>query len=106
MDWKEKIIKDYGLGFHVTEIFIFEDPVPVKSNIIPFVADGYPGVMFIQTKNGVFLKPQNRYLSDFFLYGQTIHPIELCVEEAYRFIVFQLHPVAAKALLGIDTKKL
>jgi AraC-like DNA-binding protein len=106
MDWKEKIIKDYGLAFHVKEIFIFEDFDTATRSVIPFFADGYPGVMFQQTKNGVFLQPQNKYLSDFFLYGQAIHPIELCVEGAYRFIIFQLQPIAAKALLDIDPKKL
>jgi AraC-like DNA-binding protein len=104
MDWKQKIIETYGLGFHVKDIFIFENATHDKSHIIPFFADGYPGIMFQQTKNGMLLKPQNKYLSDFLLYGQTIHPIELCVEGAYRFIVFQLQPIAAKALLGIDPK--
>jgi len=62
--------------------------------------------MFQKTEKGVFLKPQNKFLSEIFLYGLTIIPIELVVEGAYRFIIFQLHPVAARALLGIDPKEL
>jgi AraC-like DNA-binding protein len=104
MNWKEKIIKDYGLAFHVKEIFIFEETDPAKKSVVRFVADGYPGIMLQQTKKGVFLKPQNKWLSDFFLYGQTIYPIELCTEGVYRYIVFQMHPIAAKALLGVDPK--
>jgi AraC-like DNA-binding protein len=106
LDWKKKIIEDYGLAFHVKEILIFEETAVAKPHVVPFYADGYPGVMFQQTNKGVFLKPQNKYLSALFLYGQTIHPIELCMEGAYRFIVFQMHPVAARALLSIDPKKL
>jgi len=105
MNWTQKLIENYGLAFHVKDILVFEEKA-TGNHRIPFFADGYPGIMFQQTKNGVFLKPQNKWLSDFFLYGQTIYPIELCAEGAYRFIVFQLHPIAAKALLGIDPKKL
>lgn len=105
MDWKQKIINDHGLAFHVKEIFVYDEDDATKKSVVPFVADGYPGVMFHRSK-GILLKPQNKWLSDFFLYGQTIYPIEMHVEGAYRFIVFQLHPVAAKALLGVDPKAL
>lgn len=104
MSWKEEIIRDYGLAFHVKEIFIYEEGDATKKSVVPFVADGYPGIMFQQTKKGIFLKPQDKWLSDLFLYGQTIYPIEMHVEGAYRFIVFQMHPIAAKALLGVDPK--
>lgn len=106
LDWKKKLIDDYGLAFHVKDILIFEEKVSDKTHVIPFFADGYPGIMFQQTEKGVFLKPQNKFLSEIFLYGLTIIPIELIVEGAYRFIIFPLHPVAARALLGIDPKVL
>ncbi|WP_052273154.1 helix-turn-helix domain-containing protein [Flavihumibacter solisilvae] len=106
MNWKEQIIRDHGLAYHVKDILIFEDSDNTRRHILPFYADGYPGIVFQQTKNGMFLEPGNKLLADFFLYGQTILPIELCMEGAYRFIVFQLHPVAVKALTGIDPKKL
>ena len=106
LDWKKKLIDDYGLAFHVKDILIFEEKAEDKTHIIPFFADGYPGIMFQQTEKGVFLKPQNKFLSEIFLYGLTIIPIELVVDGAYRFIIFQLHPVAARAILGIDPKEL
>jgi AraC-like DNA-binding protein len=105
-NWKKKIIEEFGLAFHVKDILVFEETNADKLHVIPFFADGYPGVMFQHTKKGVFLKPQNKYLSEIFLYGLAIHPIELLVEGTYRFIIFQLHPVAARALLGIDPKEL
>ena len=105
-EWKKKLIDDYGLAFHVKDILIFEEKAEDKTHIIPFFADGYPGIMFQKTEKGIFLKPQNKFLSEIFLYGLTIIPIELVVEGAYRFIIFQLHPVAARALLGIDPKEL
>lgn len=73
---------------------------------LPLYADGYPGIMFQQTESGFYLLPQNKKLSKFFLFGQTLEPVSLEVKGPYRFIVFQLYPFASKYLLGIDPKKL
>lgn len=69
---------------------------------IPLYADGFPGVMFQQSTNGFFLKPKNKLLSEFFLYGQTLKPISLEVQGPYRFVVFQFYPFALKYLLDIN----
>lgn len=73
---------------------------------IPLYADGYPGIMFQQTDNGLYLLPSNKELSALFLYGQTLNPVSLDVNGAYQFIVFQLYPFASKYLLDVDPKKL
>jgi len=41
-------------------------------------------------------------LPNFFLYGQTIEPIELHVNGPYKMLVFQLYPFATRLLLGIN----
>ncbi len=73
---------------------------------IPLYADGYPGIMFQQSKNDFYLLPQNKKLSELFLYGQTLHPISLDVKGSHRYIVVQLYPFASKYLLNIDPKEL
>jgi AraC-like DNA-binding protein len=73
---------------------------------LPLYADGYPGIMFQLSKNGFYLLPKNKQLSELFLYGQTLEPISLEVQGPYKFIVFQLYPFASKYLLGIDPRKL
>ena len=73
---------------------------------IPLYADGYPGIMFQHSKNGFYLLPKKKKLTELFLYGQTLNPVALDVQGPYRFIVVQLYPFASKYLLNIDPKTL
>lgn len=97
---------DKNLSLYVEGIYTFENQLEDKQTLLPFYADGYPGIIFQQAANGVYLKPKNKLLSEFFLYGQTISPIELSEVGPFRLIVFQLYPFAAKTLIGIDPKQL
>ncbi|WP_316633854.1 AraC family transcriptional regulator [uncultured Flavobacterium sp.] len=92
---------------YVKSIFLLEsDCTDDKEVLLPFFADGYPGIMYHISKDGIFLHPGNKKLSSIFLYGQTIHPIELSIKGSYSLIIFQLFPFAAKMLLGVDPKEL
>lgn len=105
MDVKQLLVGK-KLALYVKNIFIFENEDAEKKTILPFYSDGYPGIIFQQATNGVLLKPKNKILSEFFLYGQTITPIELCITGPFKLIVFQLYPFAAKTLIGIKPKLL
>lgn len=87
----------------VKSIIVLEDRKACK---LPFYADGFPGIIFKQTNGDAFLLPRNKSLTDFFLYGQTLKPIEIALTSAFRLIVFQLYPFASKILFGVDPKKL
>jgi AraC-like DNA-binding protein len=78
----------------------------VKACKLPFYADGFPGLIFKQTSDDAFLLPRNKKLTDFFLYGQTIKPIEIAVTGGFRLIVFQLYPFSLKILFNVDPKQL
>jgi AraC-like DNA-binding protein len=97
---------DKKLSPYVKDIFVFENQDDKKNTLLPFYADGYPGIIFQQATNGVLLRPKNKLLSEFFLYGQTIKPIELSINGAFKLTVFQLYPFAAKTLIGINPKQL
>lgn len=100
-----KLEKDHRIAPFIKDILFLED----KSNEehrLPIYADGYPGIVFSQTENDVILKPSNKILSDFYLFGQTIEPIELVTVGPYKMLVFQLYPFATRILLGVDPKKL
>jgi len=88
----------------VKAIFLLEDTG--AEHRLPFYADGYPGLMYSECKDGVLLLPNNKRLSELFLYGQTIEPIELVIHGAYKLIVFQLYPFATRLLLNIDPKEI
>lgn len=73
---------------------------------LPFYADGYPGLMYSESKEPVLLQPNNKELSELFLYGQTIEPIVLIIKGTYKLIVFQLYPFATRLLLNIKPKSI
>ena len=102
----EHLLDKYGLSLYIKDIIVLEQDDDSKKHLLPFFADGYPGIVFQQTKYGLFHHPKNKQLSELFLYGQTIHPMELSVEGAYRMIVFRLYPFAAAALFHVNPKTL
>ncbi|MGB3779617.1 MAG: helix-turn-helix domain-containing protein [Tunicatimonas sp.] len=71
---------------------------------MPFFADGYPGIVYHQTDNGLTLLPGNKQLSPFFLYGQTLAPIELSVWGPFKLLIFQLSPFVPTRLFGLTPK--
>jgi AraC-like DNA-binding protein len=90
----------------VKTILVFDNNTVKEKNLLPFFADGYPGIMFQQTINGLYVMPHNKKMPVFFLYGQTIHPIELQVTGSYHFIVFQLYPFVLKDIFNLNAKDL
>src|SRR5690554_4918225 len=72
---------------------------------LTFFADGYPGVVYLQSEQS-FLLPRMKPLTAFFLYGQMIAPYELSIRTPYLMIAFQLYPFAAKFLFDVDPRKL
>ena len=102
----QPILIDKKLSLYVKEVFTLGNQEADKQTRLPFYADGYPGIIFQQSLHGVFLKPKDKWLSEFFLYGQTIDPIELSITGPFQLIVFQLYPFAARTLIGIDPIRL
>lgn len=74
--------------------------------ILPFFADGCPGLMFQQTENGLIVKPHEKKMPKIFLYGQTIVPIELEISGSFLIIVFQLYPFVLKTFFNITPQSI
>lgn len=89
----------------IKDIIFLEDKGNVEVNL-PFYADGYPGIMYSETEEAICLLPENKLLPNFFLYGQTIEPIQLQVYGSYKIIVFQLYPFATRLLINENPKSL
>lgn len=90
----------------VKDIFMLESREEDKVNEYPFYADGFPGIIFSNSTNPFYLKPRNKKLSDFYLYGQTIEPIILSTKGPFRLYCMRLFPFAVRILLGVDPKVL
>jgi AraC-like DNA-binding protein len=97
---------DIELSPFVKSIMVFEsNDADIKTNL-PFFADGFPGLIFHVTPNGLYVNPHKKRMPQLFIYGQTIEPIEIEIYGTFQMIVFQLFPFTLKALLNIEPKSI
>lgn len=94
------------MSLFVRNIWTFEEPEADRKTALPFFADGYPGLMFGETENGLVVYPHGKRMPLLFLYGQTLKPVELHLQGAYRLVVFQLYPFVLKSFFGVEAKDL
>lgn len=102
----ENIIPDKSVSLFVKNILLFEEYENTSKTILPFFADGYPGLIFQETQNGLLVNPHQKQMPILFLYGQTIRPIELVMEGNYKLIIFQLYPFVLKSFFNVDPKSI
>lgn len=102
MDYKEIQPHD-DISLFVKSILFFEGNAD-KKTALPFFADGYPGLLFFESDKGLKVHPHDKQMPQFFIYGQTLEPLELVFETGYRMIVFQFYPFILKSLFTIDPK--
>lgn len=95
-----------SISLFVKAIMVFEELESDKITALPFFADGYPGLMFHESDNGLFVQPHSKKMPPLFLYGQTINPIELQLNGKYKLVVFQLYPFILKAFFNISAREI
>ncbi|HTE11941.1 MAG TPA: AraC family transcriptional regulator [Chitinophagaceae bacterium] len=100
------IVPHESISLFVKSILVFNEKDKSEKAVLPFFADGYPGLMFQETATGLYVKPHNKKMPRLFLYGQTIQPIELVIDGAYQLIVFQLYPFVLKSFFDVSPKDL
>lgn len=101
-----KMVPPTSIALLVKDIWIFEESETTKKTNLPFFADGYPGLLFQQTENGLFIEPHNKLMPISFLYGQTIRPITMQLNGTYLLIIFRLYPFVFKSFFGVDPKSI
>lgn len=94
----------YGklLSPFIKSITVYDNDDSDANTTLPFYADGFPGLMYHETPNGLFVLPHQKCMPPLFLYGQTLEPIEFKLSGSFQLIVFQLHPFALKSLFHIN----
>ncbi|WP_114751624.1 helix-turn-helix domain-containing protein [Pleomorphovibrio marinus] len=97
---------DSELSPFVKNIMTFESKEDFSKTNLPFFADGFPGIMYHRTPNGLIVNPHKKLMPELFIYGQTIAPIEIEIFGSYRIIVFQLFPFTLKSIFGIDPRSI
>ncbi|MGA0559736.1 helix-turn-helix domain-containing protein [Larkinella sp. VNQ87] len=87
---------------YVKDILVLEGCESVATpNTFRFFADGCPGIIFQQSSRGMLLNALTYPTTSFFLYGQTIKPVEITARGRFRLLIFFLYPHAILPLLGI-----
>lgn len=94
------IIPDQSIALFVRNIWVYEGDGKTHTSL-PFFADGYTGLMFQQSENGLTVNPHNKKMPEIFLYGQTIKPITIEIGGSYQIIIFQFYPFVLKAFWEI-----
>lgn len=100
----QNITPDKSVSLFVKCIWIFEEDNDDQKTILPFFADGFPGLIYYEASKGMTVFPHDKIMPSFFIYGQTINPIEVVFKGSYRMIVFQLYPFILKSFFNIDPR--
>lgn len=96
----QNIVPNKSIALFVKNIWVFENHSSTNTSL-PFFADGYPGLMYQQSENGLTVNPHNIKMPKIFLYGQTIKPITLEIDGTYLIIIFQFYPFVLRAFWEI-----
>jgi AraC-like DNA-binding protein len=70
------------------------------------IVDGCPGVVMVQSEKEAFCDEQNKKLSEIFLYGQTIKPVQFTSAGKFLAIGICFQPHALKSIFGFDAGEL
>jgi AraC-like DNA-binding protein len=89
------------LSLFVKNIVIIEEPDASEETVMSFYADGYPGMLFHETTDGLTAMPHDKKMPPLSIYGQTLGPVQLVTGGRFRLIVLRLYPFVLKSLFGI-----
>ncbi|ETZ21423.1 DUF6597 domain-containing transcriptional factor [Pedobacter sp. V48] len=87
---------------YVTEIMVMQNDPGVKISSMPIFAYGVPYLIF-KTKKGILGTKNTGYLT---LFGQTITPTYLTIEDDFIIIVYYFKPFALLTLFRTSAKEL
>ncbi|WP_207421388.1 helix-turn-helix transcriptional regulator [Desertivirga brevis] len=95
-----------ALQAYVKDILVIENSVPDRVDSIPFYADGFPGILYHNSKSAPILLPRAKPLTELFLYGQTIKPIIIKFHAPYKVVLVELLPFAVKMIFDVNPREL
>ena len=102
----KSLVPDQSIARYVKSILVYNSENDNDRTVLPFFADGYPGLIYHTAVNNMTLFPSAQLMKPFFIYGQTLHPIELVVKGRFQMVIFQLYPFALRSLFNLDALSL
>jgi len=100
------VVPHASISGYVKNILVYNNRSEEVRTILPFFADGYPGIIYHTAVNNMTLLPSGQLMKPFFIYGQTLHPIELIIEGRFQMVIFQLYPFALRSFFNLDAQSL
>lgn len=88
------------------DIIVLEMDETGTAKKLPFYADGFPGIVYSKSASPFYQQPKGKKLPNFYLFGQTVEPMTLDVNGAFKLICVRLYPFAVRILLGVEPKVL
>lgn len=70
------------------------------------LADGCPGIIFQERKDGIYYDQENKQLPQAFLYGQTIKRTRICLIGKFKTVGVSFFPNVLKTVFGFDASEL
>ena len=98
----QTIIPEFPISKYVSSILIIENYNQLNDFILPLYANGSPTLVF-NNKKAMNNKGNVNHLT---LYGQTIKPSELTINDDFTLIAYFLYPCALTTLFDIDASEL
>jgi AraC-like DNA-binding protein len=100
------VIPDKSISLLVKSIMLFEEDLNASKTVLPFFADGLPGLVYHITPDGQWAQPHNKKMPISYLYGQTIKPMELQMKGTFKMIAFQLYPFVLSSFFHLNPKEI
>lgn len=102
----EKFTVPKRIQNELKDIFIYQNGSEDGYTMLPFYADGYPGIVYTESKEATAKIHEEKELSPFFIYGQTVEPITLKLKNPYLLLIFRIEPITGYQILSTDSSEL
>jgi AraC-like DNA-binding protein len=96
------LLPQQSISKYVSSILVIENYDQKNNFFLPLYANGSPTLVFNTAK----ATSKNKKINNLILYGQTITPGELVIENDFTLIAYFLHPNTLTTLFGIGASEL
>jgi AraC-like DNA-binding protein len=98
------MVNEKTLSLFVKNTLVFEEEQGHQKTVLPFFADGYPGLIYCRSESGLKVRPHQKDMPELFLYGQTIKPVELLLEGRFKLVIMQLYPFVIRSFFKLEPR--
>jgi AraC-like DNA-binding protein len=98
----KSLLPPFSISAYVSSILVIENSTKTDGFVVPLYANGSPTIIFLSAK----AVSRRQSAGHFMLYGQTVAPDELSLDEPFTLIAYFLHPYSLNTLFGLNASEL